>query len=123
MDAKSLINGLVIRKLFAVVHRQSLHPLVQGLELGFNGPAHQISRLVGHLGQHSKASLAFYQCQDGLLLRGSDDGGTLLVAHLLTIFNVACYIADRKTIRYLPASFTSAQVTISLELLAAEVSV
>lgn len=50
LDAKDLIDGLVIRKLLAVVHRQSLHPGVQGQEPGFNGSAHQISRLVRHLG-------------------------------------------------------------------------
>ena len=31
LDTKGLIDGLVIRKLFAVVHRQSLHPSSQGL--------------------------------------------------------------------------------------------
>jgi hypothetical protein len=43
LDAKGLIDGQVIRKLFAVVHRQSLHPSAQGLKFGFFGPAHKMS--------------------------------------------------------------------------------
>ena len=47
--AKAVIDDLVIGKLFDVVFCQSLHPGVQGLELGLNGPSHQISTLVGPL--------------------------------------------------------------------------
>ncbi len=113
LDAKALIFGLVIGKLFAVVHRQSLHPGVQGQEPGFNGSAHQISRLVGHLGQHSKSAFALHQRHDGLFVRSANDGVAFPVLHLFAIFNVAGSLADRATVGDLSAPVTPAQMAFA----------
>jgi hypothetical protein len=109
LDAKGLIDDLAIGKLFAVVYRQRFHPGVQGQEPGFNRSTHQISRLVGHLGQHSKATLAFYQRNGGLFVSRANDSVTFPVAHLLAIFNVAWSLADRAAARDLPTPVTPAE--------------
>ena len=49
LDTKALMNCLVTGKLIAVVDRQILHPGAQGQELGLNGSAEQLSRLLKHL--------------------------------------------------------------------------
>jgi hypothetical protein len=49
LNAQGLVGGQVVRKLLAVVHRQSLDPLAQGLEFGFNRLAHQVSRFASDL--------------------------------------------------------------------------
>jgi len=56
-------------------------------------------------------------------VRGSDDGVTFPVAHLLAIFNVAGSLADRATVRDLLESVTSEQVAFSPGLFAAQVLV
>lgn len=82
LDAQGLNGGQVVCKLFAIVHRQGLDPRAQGLELGLNGLAYQVRRLVAHLGQHGKAALAFDQRHDCLFVYGANNSIDLPVAHL-----------------------------------------
>ena len=123
LDAQGLIGGLVIRKLFAVVHGQSPHPCAQGLEFVLNGTAHQVSALVGHFGQHRKAAFALDQCHDGLFVRSANDRITLPVANLFAQLNVGWAMADGAAIGNLAAPVTSTQVAFASGLMAAQVLV
>ena len=80
-----------------------------GTKLGLRGPWRQ---------NFDQTSLI-----DGLLVRGSDDGVTFPVAHLLVLLNVAWPLADRAAVGDLPAPVTPAQVAFAPRLLAAQVRV
>jgi hypothetical protein len=110
-------------KLLAVAHRQSLHSGEQWLELGFNGTAHQIIRLVVHIGQHSKSAFAFYQCHYGLFVSCANDACAHSVAYLLSFFNVAWSSADRAAVLDSPVPDTHARLAFAPRLLTAQMGV
>ena len=123
LDAQGPVNGLVVGKLLAIIHRQGLDARLHRHELAFDGTPDLLGCLAAHLGQHGIAAFAFHQSHNGLFVRGSNHGIALPVTNLLAQLNVSGSLADGTSMRNLTAPVACTAITLAPGLLTAQVLV
>ena len=110
----------VFGKLLAVVICQCFDPAGQRLQPPDDGITDQLRRLVGHFGQHHIAALALDHADHSLLVARTNDGVTLPMAHLATLFDMGWPLAQRPPVGDLSTPLLPTGVALFAQFLATQ---
>ena len=122
LSRERLGDGFMMRKFLAVVRRQCMHPVRQGVQKLQNSLAHGLGSLVRHLDQQGQPGLPLYQRDQHARVALADDRVQFPVTDSGTPVHDCRALVDGGTVRN-PASAVVGAIALPAKLLAAQVSV